>query len=172
MKYYTGIGSRSTPLDIQDTFTMIAKFLAIKGYTLRSGGAKGADQSFERGCDILNASKEIYLPWKNFEGSNSDLIVTDSRAFEIAKCFHGGWDRLSDGGKKLQARNTHQVLGKDLITRSEFVICWTPGASGSGGTGQAIRIAKYYNVPIYDVGSSNSPLIYLMEVLTKHFDKE
>lgn len=31
-------------------------------------------------------------------------------------------------------------------------ICWTKNGSGQGGTGQALRIAKAYNIPIFDAG--------------------
>lgn len=41
-------------------------------------------------------------------------------------------------------------MGWDLSTLSDFVICYTKGGKGSGGTGQALRIAKVYNVPIFD----------------------
>ena len=71
---------------------------------------------------------------------------------EIAKEFHPAWDKLSPAAKKLQARNCYQVLGYDLETPSQFVVCWTPRGSGSGGTGQAIRIAKSHNIPIFDFG--------------------
>jgi hypothetical protein len=57
--------------------------------------------------------------------------------------FHPGWDKLSKGAKMLQARNSHQILGPTLEQDDavEFVLCWTPGAKGGGGTGQATRIA-------------------------------
>lgn len=56
---------------------------------------------------------------------------------------------------KLQARNSYQILGLDLNTPSNFVICWTKNGKGSGGTGQAIRIARAYNIPIFDAGYWN-----------------
>jgi len=150
--YYTGIGSRETPEEVLSLFTIVGEFLAKKGYILRSGGAKGADKAFEVGCDKAKGKKEIYLPWRKFENSNSNLIVKDKRAFDIAKQFHPYWHNLSNGAKKLQARNSHQVLGQDLSTLSKFVICWTQNGSGRGGTGQAIRIAKYYDIPVFDAG--------------------
>jgi len=150
--YYTGIGSRETPEEVLSLFTIVGEFLAKKGYILRSGGAKGADKAFEVGCDKAKGKKEIYLPWRKFENSNSNLIVKDKRAFDIAKQFHPYWHNLSNGAKKLQARNSHQVLGQDLSTLSKFVICWTQSGSGRGGTGQAIRIAKYYDIPVFDAG--------------------
>lgn len=152
MNYYTGIGSRETPIEILSVFTKVGKFLANKGYILRSGHAEGADSAFEYGCDLASGNKEIYLPWNGFEGSDSKLIVNDSNAFEIAEKFHPYWHNLKQGARKLQARNSHQVLGWDLETPSKFIICWTKNGSGSGGTGQAIRIAKAYDIPIFDAG--------------------
>ena len=150
--YYAGIGSRETPEDVLKVFVNIGRYLATKGYILRSGHAKGADQAFERGCDNAKGLKEIYIPWKRFEGSDSTLIVSDIKAYEIAEKYHPYWHNLKDGAKKLQARNSHQVLGKDLNAPSDFVICWTKNGKGSGGTGQAIRIAKVYNIPVFDAG--------------------
>ena len=153
MNYYTGIGSRETPIEILKLFTQIGKFLANKNYILRSGHAEGADSAFEYGCTMVNGQKEIYLPWKGFGDSDSKLIVKDNKAFEIAEKFHPYWHNLSQGAKKLQARNSHQVLGQDFNTPTRFVICWTKKGKGQGGTGQAIRIARYYNIPIFDAGS-------------------
>lgn len=152
MNYYAGIGSRETPQDVLDIFKSVATYLANKGFTLRSGAAKGSDKAFEIGCDEVRGLKEIYLPWNGFEGSNSNLVVSNKRAFEIAERFHPYWHNLKDGAKKLQARNSHQVLGQDLETPSKFIICWTKNGNGSGGTGQAIRIAKHYNIPVFDAG--------------------
>lgn len=59
----------------------------------------------------------------------------------------------SGGARRLQARNSHQILGWDLNSHSDFVICWTKGGKGNGGTGQAIRIAKDYNIPVFDCGN-------------------
>lgn len=150
--YYAGIGARKTPKEIQDLFANVGKYLANERFVLRSGGAKGADQAFEKGCDLAKGKKEIYLPWRGFEGSNSPLIVKDKKAFEIAEKFHPYWHNLSEGAKKLQARNSHQILGLDLNTPSKFVICWTEGGKGLGGTGQALRVAKHYKIPIFDAG--------------------
>lgn len=152
MKFYAGIGSRETPQEILNYFIKLGKYFAKQGLVLRSGGAQGADKAFEVGCDSVSGQKEIYLPWKGFEGSSSSLIVSDPNAFKIAEAFHPYWRNLSVGTKKLQARNSHQVLGWDLETPSSFVVCWTVNGTGSGGTGQAIRIANEYNVPIFDVG--------------------
>ena len=81
---------------------------------------------------------------------NSERIA--KKAFEIAEQLHPYWKNLRQGARKLQARNSHQILGCDLETPSSFIICWTKNGSGKGGTGQAIRIANYYNIPVLDAG--------------------
>lgn len=162
--YYAGIGSRETPIYILDWFEKVGTTLAERGFTLRSGGANGADKAFEIGCDKVQGLKEIYLPWKGFEGSTSKLIVYDHRAYDIAEKHHPYWHNLSVGARKLQARNSHQVLGQNLESPSNFVICWTKNGKGSGGTGQAIRIAKAYTIPVFDAGFSSDIEVLRVEL--------
>lgn len=150
--YYAGIGSRETPQKILKLSESLGEWFAKKGLILRSGGADGSDKAFENGCDRVKCEKEIYLPWSGFNGSDSNLIVSNPKAFEIAQKHHPYWFNLKQGAQKLQARNSHQVLGMNLETPSAFVICWTKKGKGSGGTGQAIRIAKDYNIPVFDMG--------------------
>lgn len=154
--YYAGIGSRETPTEVLEYFQKVARFLAKRGVVLRSGGADGADKAFEIGCDSVRGDKEIYLPWRYFEDSSSDLVVSNPEAYEIAEQLHPYWHNLKDGAKKLQARNTHQVLGWDLKTPSRFIMCWTKNGKGSGGTGQAIRVAEHYGIPVFDAGGYTS----------------
>lgn len=135
MRHYAGIGSRETPVQIIELMKQMAFHLARKDYILRSGGAEGADKAFENGCDLANGGKEIYLPWPNFQDSNSNLIVQDGVAYEIAEKFHPYWHNLKEGARKLQARNSHQVLGHDLQSPSSFIICYTKGGKKAGGHG-------------------------------------
>ena len=83
--------------------------------------------------------------------------MSNPLAFEIAENFHPNWGRLSQGAQKLQARNSHQVLGQNLETPSSFIVCWTEGGKGSGGTGQAIRIAKHHGIKVIDFGVFKTP---------------
>jgi hypothetical protein len=53
------------------------------------------------------------------------------------------------------ARNAMQILGEDLQTPTEFVIAWTIDGRDSGGTGQALRMADYYGIPIFNLFFSN-----------------
>jgi hypothetical protein len=50
------------------------------------------------------------------------------------------------------SRNVHQVFGPTQTSAlSDCVICWTKRARGGGGTGQAIRIANAFDIPVYDL---------------------
>lgn len=154
MIYYAGIGSRETPIEVLEIMRQMGSHLAKNGATLRSGGAGGADKAFEEGCDNAKGLKEIYIPWKGFEDSTSNLIVgpEGSQAYLIAEKYHPYWHNLKNGARKLQARNSHQILGEDLNTPCQFVVCYTKGGKRAGGTGQALRLATDYNIPIFDCG--------------------
>lgn len=177
MLYYTGIGSREAPKLIQQDMILFAKFLAVSGYCLRSGGARGADQAFETGCDSQGGRKEIYLPWEGFEGNTSTLFPASPEASILASTIHPTWNKLSKGARSLVSRNMHQVLGQDLNTPSEFVICWTPDGCSSektysretGGTGTAITLASRNNIPVINL-QHNSHFSYLVNVLLPHLE--
>lgn len=123
-------------------------------FTLRSGGADGADLAFELGA--LTTTPEIWIPWNGFNGSKSLLLPTPE-AFKMAATIHPVWHKLSDGAKRLHARNCHQVLGPNLMTPSSFVICWTDGGETIGGTATAIKLALNNNVPVLNLGKWNDP---------------
>jgi Predicted Rossmann fold nucleotide-binding protein involved in DNA uptake len=150
---YAGIGSRQTPINVLNLMKQLAEVLAIKGETLRSGAADGADAAFEAGCLHAGGQAEIYLPWPGFNGHKSPLAYPHPDAFTLAARFHPAWNQCKQGARALHARNCHQVLGRNLDDPVSKVICWTPNGSGSGGTGQALRLAKHLNIPIYDLGN-------------------
>lgn len=160
---YAGIGSRETPEDVLLIMRNLGYVHAKLGWTLRSGGAEGADSAFEQGAfqgmelDVLEPWPEIFLPWEGFNGRpvGPDHLEPLPAAYEIAEQFHPAWDRLTQGGKRLHARNAHQILGPGLDNLSEFVVCWTPGGKGGGGTGQALRMARHYEIPIYDLATED-----------------
>lgn len=156
-KYYAGIGSRNTPPDILKIMTSLARSLEKDGFILRSGGADGADDAFEKGVDNPD-NKQIFLPWNNFNG-RVKTYPTLPEAYVIAKEHHTYWHSLSNGAQALHARNCHQVLGPDLKTPSKFVICWTADGCSSretrtgktGGTGQAISVASANHIAIFNI---------------------
>jgi hypothetical protein len=169
-KFYAGIGSCETPPDILQLMGEIAEKLAGSGWRLRSGGAQGADTAFQQGVEnycrkqvfLPQDFQEIYLPWNGFNNLKEDkssgyIVYHDYHADRLAMKYHPIYDRLSGKQRQLMARNGYQVLGKDLQTPSTFIVCWTRDGSvgktsrGTGGTGQAIRIAFAHNIPIFNL---------------------
>lgn len=139
-KFYTGIGSRNTPILVLNLMRRIATHLEQVGYCLRSGGASGADSAFELGVKD-SAHKQIFR-------AND---ATDE-SIKLASTIHPAWNQCSDYARKLHGRNCMQVLGKDLHTPSEFVICYTPNGETVGGTATAITLAKRNNIKVYNLG--------------------
>lgn len=148
--FYTGIGARSTPAGILSIMTRFAYAAEKLGYTLRSGGAKGADSAFEAGV-IFPINKEIYLPWPKFNDNTSILCAQTPAAFAMAAKYHPAWDKCSDTARKFHARNCYQILGLSLTTPVNFVVCWTPEGKVTGGTGQALRIAIDHDIHIFNL---------------------
>lgn len=138
-KFYSGVGSRSTPLGACNLMRTIAGFLEKYGYVLRSGGAVGADQAFESGVKNPE-NKEIF-----YIGDSTD------EAERIAAKIHPAWDKCSPLVRKLHGRNIFQVLGKDLISPSEFLVCWTPEGKPVGGTRTAIVLAERHRIPVFNL---------------------
>jgi hypothetical protein len=153
MMFYTGVGSRSTPTDVIALMKRIANYYRSKGYVLRSGGAKGADTAFELGA---KENKEIYIPWRSFSTYKSHIVPTTrqfERAYVIASAIHPVWGTLSDGVKKLHARNIFQVLGLTLDTPSNFLVYWAQEVKGEieGGTRTAVVCARNNNIPTFNL---------------------
>jgi len=170
-KFYTGVGSRSTPQHVLTLMGKIAHKMANLYYTLRTGDAKGADNAFYNSAmeavifagDWLNLTDNVILP---------DPIAYTARdctlaAMAIAERFHPAWNRCDAYARKLHGRNAFQVLGPNLNDPSIGLICWTKDGCVShstrcfdtGGTGTAISIAEAYGVPITNLA------------IPDHFDK-
>jgi hypothetical protein len=152
MKAYAGIGSRGTPPPFLRFMKKVAESLS-SDYILRTGGADGADSAFIEGA---KKNMEIYIPTNGFNGfykNKNKYVIIDipEEAFNLAKEFHSTYEKLSPFVKRLMARNCMQILGLELNDPVEFVICYTNDGKESGGTGQALRIAKSMKIPIYNL---------------------
>lgn len=155
---YAGIGSRSTPQGIRELMREFARLRAGEGWRLRTGGASGADQAFLEGARSSGGEVELYLPWPGFRGvSGETLSEPSAEAVDLAGEVHPAWGRCGRAARALHGRNSHQVLGVDLEDPAGAVVCWTPdgsldGASRrAGGTGQALRIASVFEVPVLNL---------------------
>lgn len=152
---YAGIGSRRTPDAVRARMTRVAERLARRGYRLRSGAAAGADSAFA----VAGVPADIFLPWPGFRGHQSPLNRPTPDAFAVAALVHPAWHSLVPARQKLMARNSHQVLGRDLRQPADFVVCWTEDgcesederSSSTGGTGQAIALADRFGIPVFNL---------------------
>ena len=152
VKTYAGVGARATPATLAAPMAALARALDARGYTLHSGGAAGADTFFEAGA----THKVIFI---HVDGARGRSQYTDpcvragvcERALRIAFNHHPAWGKLSATGRLLMGRNSYQVLGADLQSPVEFVACWTADGKASGGTGQAIRVAEAYGIPVFNL---------------------
>ena len=165
-KVYAGIGARKTPPKILHLMSRIAVRLGELGYTLRSGGAAGADQAFLEGALRSGSTVELYLPKEGYRGHTAEryygkrVTVSASipqRAFTLAMQHHPGWERLSAFVKRLHARNAQILAGGDAESApAKFVIAWTPRSEVVGGTGMSIKMARALGIPVvnlYEAGA-------------------
>jgi hypothetical protein len=120
---------------------------------LRSGGSPGEDTAFENGCDLAGGRKEIYLPWRGFNRSNSPLFNTPAEAMTIALRVHPGLRARSWRVCKLRARNVCQLLGNSLNEPSDVVIAWTEGGVTSGGSATVLQLAEERGIPVINLGA-------------------
>ena len=146
--------------------------LAQLGVTFTSGlceiGMDGiAQKAYSKAVDLGLAKEsqfEVYvadqynirrstLPRKHLAiVRNKDLISETER---IASEVHPAWDRCNEWARGMHSRNCHQILGYDLKSPVDAVICWTPDGAVVGGTSTAIRISMKYNIPVFNLGVSD-----------------
>jgi len=153
---YAGIGARATPSKVLADMTLMAAWLARKGWHLSSGGAQGADSSFAAGAPAVR--RTVHLPWRGYNGhAGGDCHVLSrtslSRCMDIAAAHHPEWNRCSPTVRKLHARNVAILLGPCLDRSVAAVICWSPGGRITGGTGMAIRIAAAHDIPVFNLAT-------------------
>lgn len=142
MKFYAGIGSRTTPDFECEKLTRIAEILEKKGYILRSGGAEGADKAFEKGIFQVGM-KEILRP-----------SHATKEAEEMASKVHPAWHMCNEYVRKLHGRNAQIVLGKNLDHPIEFMIAYTINPT-IGGTSIGIKLAKFNKIPVFNMAESS-----------------
>ena len=113
---YAGIGSRATPRAVLDSMTVMAAWLARRGWHLHSGGAAGADSAFAAVAPA--GARTLFLPWPGYGGNagpDCRTLGADRyrRCLAIAADLHPAWHRCSPAARRLHARNTAILLGQD-----------------------------------------------------------
>ena len=87
---------------------------------------------------------------------NKDLISETER---IASEVHPAWDRCNEWARGMHSRNCHQILGYDLQSPVDAVICWTPDGKIQGGTRTALMIAMREGIPVFNLGRSDKDVV-------------
>ena len=162
-RFYTGVGSRFTPVEMRTVLNDIAYNLASDGWILRSGAADGADTAFEKGCISIKGKMNIYLPWDGFNNRKADgkkYILPDEswpvyeRAQELVEQIHPNYGVLSQGAIRLHTRNIFQSLGDNIDTPSKFLVCWANVDKDGfpvGGTRTAWTLARMNRIPCFNL---------------------
>lgn len=164
--WFAGVGTRKEKLPDPEyrRLSDVSAALCEEGWGLRSGAADGSDEACEVGCDRVGGAKQIFLPFRGFNGHKSPLYSYTKAHEELVHRFHPAPDKLiffdrrkgkmNDFGWKAMIRNGSQVLGPSLDNWSKAVVCYTPKGAVVGGTGQALRIAMdpEFNIPIHNLG--------------------
>ncbi|MGR5159268.1 hypothetical protein [Vibrio owensii] len=161
----------------------IGFLMCMSNYRVLSGSAAGSDTAFEVGA-MLAASKlqlplrevfNSFLPWPTFNYRQTSresayLCLDNPRSHIIASKFHPNYDQLKRGPKSMMRRNTHQILDVDLEHPVDRIICYTKDGvyngnkttNFTGGTGQSIRLAEAYDIPVINIGNK-AHLSYMLE---------
>lgn len=137
MKFYAGIGSRQTPQHILNTMTELATKLREEGWTLRSGGAEGADTAFAEGAQD---NAEILRPHH-----------ATTAAIELARDLHPAWDACSEYARKLHGRNSQIILGSHLNQPVSFVVAYQDETIKRGGTRLGMMLAQSRGIPVFNL---------------------
>jgi hypothetical protein len=150
-------GARSTPPEVQEVIAQLA--LKHRGPVVH-GGAPGADRAAtrliedpslmsiylngprdDRGPDPLRAGGRVF---------NAREMPGWGEALQLAQQFE---DPQRPGGRTYNARNLLVLAGPRLESPRERLVVWTPGGQDVGGTGHAIRAARHFEIPVYNLGN-------------------
>ena len=151
---YAGVGARKTPEPVLGAMKDMATNLAGRGWHLRTGGAKGADDAFARAAPAER--RTVYLPWRGYNGWSETerraLTAQELRSLRAAaEPHHPAWQRCPARVRDLHARNVAILVGVNLREPVHAMVCWTEGGRVEGGTGMAMRLAKHYRIPIFNL---------------------
>jgi len=161
MLTYAGIGTRYLNEEQEKLCISLSRYLGTNGYTLHTGAAEGADQTFAVGAFSVGARVVFHLPWKKHSAEFIDLLPPhhralldvrvlrtnkrdrDDDAFTSVARFHPAPDHLSWGASCLHARNYRIIAPEKFV---DFVLALP--SPGGGGTMQGVRIAAHYGIPV------------------------
>lgn len=165
MHYFTCVGSRKATDEQAEILAGFALRLLRAGYKGRSGLSGPCDLALNTAlAQCPQAPCEFYLAWNGYDGwwrGGLDGRIYEPRwfenypqAIEIVSTIHPVWDKLKRGDKLLHGRNVYQVLGLDLQSPSDVLICAAPVDKKGrvlGGTATAFNLATQHQIPCFNI---------------------
>ena len=148
-------------------------YLATDGYRGRTSGVDSATAQIpERAFQV---AKEHLAGWHDMTGAeqraytrehfyertagdppDADIAIPD-HAFEAAKDRLAGWDKLTENTQRQYARAALELLGDNLKSPADVLVCWTRGGNSTGVTGFAQRLAATHAIPVINLGAAGAP---------------
>ena len=161
-----GIGSRELTYDQKAICFKLGEWIVQQGHQLYSGNAEGADFAFASGGNAQDPKQvHLMLPWGAFnQGQLAPLNVVLTEAdldqtergfyLRMAREHHPRFDYLSQGAQKLHLRNGMILFPPAGNNPSpvDMVLAWPSTKKGGGGTGQGMRIAERFGIPLVNIG--------------------
>lgn len=171
-------GSLNAPEKVLSTLSEIAFRLTSSGCLITSGFAEGAEQAAAAGA--VPGRINLFLPWPKYNlhpgGPGVYIPPPEGRRERLAfeQMLRGTqviskpiWKAAMDeillrypsiadsfpGSRRLASRSYLQVLGEDLETPVDFLVCWAPKDDNGvkGGGRYAYEIAMSRNIPCYNI---------------------
>ena len=177
---YAGIGTRGNkgklPKGVKEKLAKIAKSLEKQGLTLRTGEGVGSDAAFKNA--VKDSSKrKVYTKYhaaKNTWGEGK--TSTGPQAFKIMVhtlpdvndhvVLKNGKLKVKNSGndvktttKQLYARNCFQILGGNLKSPVDFIVCYSPldeDGNPTPGTRYSLYLAKLMNIPVFNLAEEGA----------------
>jgi hypothetical protein len=151
---YAGLGNQDAPEEVLKQIERLAKHLESLGYTVRTSGGQGPEEYFER-----VEAKEVFIPWKNFNGRQSKLSRNANEALDVVKRLSPSFDTLKPAVQAIIAVKAHVILGKDLKSPIKFLVVWSQDGAETakectaktGFVSTAIKLADGLKIPVFNL---------------------
>ena len=162
-----------------EVFFQVAYTCATLGIDYRSGGALGADYiselAYRTALDEGHENDiEIYVPnsyYRAESGKDNPLQSyhripnkdTYEYRKEVIRGIHPNPSALTSFAMALHCRNVNELCGDDLESNVDAVVCWTERGKTTGGTATAINLAKYLEIPVFNLGANTEDVLNALE---------
>ena len=150
------IGTRRLSPGWRKLLLEFSRAMSEAGWWVRTGAATGCDQTWAE--HMRGPQVSLYLPWPTYEkewwqGSGYRIQYRPTKEAEkiTARYYPRPWKEVKPGVRLLHARNVHIILGPKCDKPADLVLCYTVDGGVSGGTGQGIRIAEGFGIPVLNV---------------------